>query len=204
MRISRQDSRLLAIDRRAEFANSQAAARPGPLPAVVEYDPDQHLLVIEYVDGHTLTDADLDTSPMLRAARTHAGRLHAGPRFVNEFDMFDVQQSLSGHRRAARLPAAAALPGVHAAGRAHPGGACRRTRSETVPCNNDLLAANLIDDGDRIWVIDYEYSGNNDPCFELGQHLERGEPAPEHLDVLVTPISAQHVRRWSPGPGCSA
>ena len=38
----------------------------------------------------------------------------------------------------------------------------------TVPCNNDLLAANFIDDGEKIWLIDYEYSGNNDPCFELG------------------------------------
>jgi thiamine kinase-like enzyme len=40
--------------------------------------------------------------------------------------------------------------------------------SEIVPCNNDLLPGNFIDDGDKIWLIDYEYSGNNDACFELG------------------------------------
>jgi thiamine kinase-like enzyme len=38
----------------------------------------------------------------------------------------------------------------------------------TVPCNNDLLAANFVDDGHRTWLIDYEYAGNNDACFELG------------------------------------
>jgi len=38
----------------------------------------------------------------------------------------------------------------------------------TVPCNNDLLAENYIDDGEQLWLIDYEYSGNNDPTFELG------------------------------------
>jgi thiamine kinase-like enzyme len=38
----------------------------------------------------------------------------------------------------------------------------------TVPCNNDLLAENYIDDGKQLWLIDFEYSGNNDPCFELG------------------------------------
>jgi thiamine kinase-like enzyme len=38
----------------------------------------------------------------------------------------------------------------------------------TVPCNNDLLAENYIDDGQQLWLIDYEYSGNNDPTFELG------------------------------------
>jgi thiamine kinase-like enzyme len=37
-----------------------------------------------------------------------------------------------------------------------------------VPCNNDLLAENYIDDGDLLRLIDYEYSGNNDPTFELG------------------------------------
>jgi thiamine kinase-like enzyme len=38
----------------------------------------------------------------------------------------------------------------------------------TVPCNNDLLAENYMDDGNSLRIIDYEYSGNNDPCFELG------------------------------------
>ncbi len=39
---------------------------------------------------------------------------------------------------------------------------------ETVPCHNDLLAENYIDDGSQLWIVDFEYSGNNDPCFELG------------------------------------
>ena len=38
----------------------------------------------------------------------------------------------------------------------------------TVPCNNDLLAGNYVDDGRQLWLIDFEYAGNNDPCFELG------------------------------------
>jgi thiamine kinase-like enzyme len=37
-----------------------------------------------------------------------------------------------------------------------------------VPCHNDLLAENYIDDGRQLWIIDFEYSGNDDPCFELG------------------------------------
>ena len=37
-----------------------------------------------------------------------------------------------------------------------------------MPCNNDLLAANYLDDGTVVRLIDYEYSGNNDACFELG------------------------------------
>src|SRR3972149_1608 len=48
------------------------------------------------------------------------------------------------------------------AGRGRPG------RPPAVPCHNDLLAENYIDDGRQLWLIDFEYSGNNDPCFELG------------------------------------
>jgi len=44
-----------------------------------------------------------------------------------------------------------------------------------VPCNNDLLAENYIDDGEQLWLIDYEYSGNNDPTFELGNTCQEME-----------------------------
>jgi len=54
----------------------------------------------------------------------------------------------------------------------------------TVPCHNDLLAGNILDDGRRLWLIDFEYSGNNDPTFELGnacQELEYDEPRVEEM-----------------------
>ena len=38
----------------------------------------------------------------------------------------------------------------------------------SVPCHNDLLAENYIDDSEQLWIVDFEYSGNNDPTFELG------------------------------------
>ena len=55
----------------------------------------------------------------------------------------------------------------------------------TVPCNNDLLAGNYIDDGERVWLIDYEYSGNNDPAFELGNTSTECDLTTEQTDELV-------------------
>ena len=52
------------------------------------------------------------------------------------------------------------VPRIEAALTAHP--------LPTVPCHNDLLAENYLDDGARLWLVDWEYSGNNDPTFELG------------------------------------
>ena len=64
----------------------------------------------------------------------------------------------------------------------------------TVPCNNDLLAANFIDDGERIWLIDYEYSGNNDACFELGNIAGECHLPAEGLAELVTAYYGRPLR----------
>ena len=95
-------------------------------------------------------------------------RLHAGPRFRDDFDMFRLtERYLRARRRARRSPIPAgyrerlgAISRIEAALAAHP--------LPTVPCHNDLLAENYLDDGERLWIVDYEYSGNNDPTFELG------------------------------------
>ena len=56
---------------------------------------------------------------------------------------------------------------------------------DLVPCNNDLLAANYIDDGERFWIVDYEYSGMNDPCFELGNTCAESKLSQDQLERLV-------------------
>ena len=43
-----------------------------------------------------------------------------------------------------------------------------RRDAPIVPCHNDLLNANFIDDGSRLWIVDWEYAGMGDPFFDLG------------------------------------
>ena len=63
-----------------------------------------------------------------------------------------------------------------------------------MPCNNDLLAANFIDDGAKLWLIDYEYSGNNDPCFELGNIWAECGLSTEALADLVRAYHGSSLR----------
>jgi thiamine kinase-like enzyme len=94
-------------------------------------------------------------------------RLHAGPRFRDDFDMFRLSE------RYLRLVDERAID-IPDGYREHLGqvveieAALGERPMPTVPCHNDLLAENYLDDGDRLWIVDYEYSGNNDPTFELG------------------------------------
>ena len=61
-----------------------------------------------------------------------------------------------------------------------------RVRDEpTVPCNNDLLAENFIEVDGVMRLIDYEYSGNNEPAFELGNIWSESNLSPAQLEELV-------------------
>lgn len=175
----------LSINRDHEYRNSVAAAAAGVGAPVVAYRPDDGLLVLGYIHGRTFGNEDVCTPANIPRIADAVRRLHAGPRFVSDFDMFVTQGRYAAMtaERGFRVPAGydRLMPRVEAARRA------LAIRAEpTVPCNNDLLAANFIDDGDRIWLIDYEYSGNNDPCFELGNIASECHLPDEALAELVT------------------
>ncbi len=193
VRVAQQGSDLLSIDRRAEHLNSVAAADTGIGAPVVEYVQDAGLLVLRYIDGRTFTVDDLRHGGHLTRVAAACKQLHDGARFVNDFNMFTIQQRYlkivreHGFRLPDRyldfMPQVARMQQALAA-RSVP----------TVPCNNDLLAGNFIDDGDRLWLIDYEYSGNNDPCFELGNIWSEADLDLDQLEELMTAYDGRPLR----------
>jgi thiamine kinase len=185
VRLSSAQSALLAIDREHEYRNTMAAARSGVAPAVAGYLPGAGVLVIEWIDGKTFGSEDLDDDATLGRLAAACRQLHAGPRFVSDFDMFEVQRGYLdlATARGFRLPPRY-LDFMTQVARIREALAVRDTAR--VPCHNDLLAANIMDDGQRLWLIDYEYAGNNDPCFELGNIWSEADLGLDHLETLVT------------------
>lgn len=185
VRVAQEGSELLAIDREHEHDNSVAAAEAGVGAPVVDYLPAEHLLVVEYIEGRTLTDDDLKDGGTLRRVAAACRQLHSGPRFVNDFDMFAIQRGYlevvqtNGFRLPGRfvefLPAVERIKAAFAV-----------RREPTAPCNNDLLAANFIDSGEKLWLIDYEYSGNNEATFELGNIWSEAQLSLDQLEELMT------------------
>jgi thiamine kinase-like enzyme len=186
-------SELLAIDRDSEYRNSVIAAAAGAGAPVIDYRPDDGVLVIGYIQGRTLANSDVAVPANIARIARACRRLHSGGRFGNDFDMFDIQRRYAAVVRARgfRIPAGYddLMPQFEAIKRAL---AVRDTG--TVPCNNDLLAGNFIDDGTRIWLIDYEYSGNNDPCFELGNIASECLLDDDGLAGLVTEYYGRPLR----------
>jgi thiamine kinase-like enzyme len=184
VRVAQPGNELLAIDRDHEHRNSVAAAEAGVGAPVVEYLPGAGLMVVGYIDGRPFTDDDLRHGGHLGRVAASCKQLHQGPRFVNDFDMFDVQRGYLEvvERHGFRLPDRyrELLPRMEEIRRAF-----AVHREPTVPCNNDLLAGNFIDDGTKLWLIDYEYSGNNEATFELGNIWSEAGLTLDQLDELM-------------------
>lgn len=167
VRVPGASTDLLAINRDNEVHNSKAAFVAGVGPKVLHHLPEYHVMVLEFLNGKTMSKDSLNEPGMPTRMAEAIRKLNEGPRFLLDFNMFRLTEyylSLCKERDIKipdgyldRIPA---IERIENAMNVNP--------LETVPCNNDLLAENYIDDGEQLWLIDYEYSGNNDPTFELG------------------------------------
>ena len=178
VRIPGASTELLAVDRANEYHNSRAAGEAGVCPKIAHYLPDEQVMVLEFIHGETMSIAKLQAPGMPARIAHSLKRLHAGPRFLLEFNMFRLTEFYLRivDEHGVRIPDGF-WGCMSAVGRIE--AALARRPLPTVPCNNDLLAENYIDDGQQLWLIDFEYSGNNDPCFELGntcQEQQYDEP----------------------------
>lgn len=156
------------IVRANELAANRAAHAAGVAPAVVHAEPG--VLVLEFVEGRTLSPAELRDPRNLERVVDLLQRCHRGiPEHLRGaaamFWVFHVVRDYAHSLREANSRHLARLPELLAA-------AARLERAvgpvDIVFGHNDLLATNFIDDGRRLWLVDWEYAGFNSPLFDLG------------------------------------
>jgi len=192
-RVASGGSELLAIDRQNEYRNSMRAAAAGVGAPVIDYQPSVSVLVLGFLEGRTLANADVADPDRLRRIARACRQLHGAERFDGNFDMFEIQRRYRSvvTERGIAIPVGYddLMDKFDAAARALAVG-----DEGTVPCNNDLLAANFIENGEKIWLIDYEYAGNNDACFELGNIWGECQLTDEALATLIAEYYGRPLR----------
>jgi len=157
LRIGGKDTELLGIDRRIEHEASLAASRLGIGPEVVAFVEPEGYLVTRFVEGEVGRFSVPEAAELL-------GRCHGGAPIAGRFDSFRVVEA---YAEIARRHGVALPPGFAAAKATADRIELRRGRYEPRLCHNDLLAANFIHDGERLWIVDWEYAGMGDPGFDL-------------------------------------
>jgi thiamine kinase-like enzyme len=150
-----------------ERAVARAAHAAGLSPAISYAEPG--LVVMDYVAGRSLTPDDLaDPSrlpaiaDLLRRCHRDVARHVTGPMLA--FWPFQVIRSYAAILRDGASPWTPRLPSLLAL--------AERLETDLGQlsaglCHNDLLAANMIDDGRRLWLIDWDYAGFGPPLFDL-------------------------------------
>lgn len=181
-RISRPELGVLDINRNHEYETAQIAADLGIGPQVRGYYPENSTLVIDFIDGQTFGNQELKAhlSEIVRRCKT----FHAGPLLPADFDVFTVFRKYLDLARFNRFELPQGFE-EHLVAFSQIENKFKENPVDLVACHNDLLAANFIKGDDRIWIVDYEYAGNNDPAFELGNLWIEARLAEEDLKNII-------------------
>ncbi len=164
LRVGGKDTELLGIDRDNEHEATRAAAEAGLAPEVVAFVEPEGYLVTRFVDGGPVPVEDVRRLATLREIAGGLRRFHDGPAIPGRFDSFRVVEAYcaTATGRGVALP-----PGYAAAKEVADRIESARGVQPPAPCHNDLLNANFITDGERIWIVDWEYAGMGDRFFDL-------------------------------------
>jgi thiamine kinase-like enzyme len=163
-----EDFEVHNVLRRFELAASRAAHAAGISPEVVHAEPGA--MVFSHIEGRTLAPEDIRQSetlerivPLIRRCHREIPTYLRGP--APMFWVFQVLRDYAARLREDKSRMVPELPRLMAAA-----GRLEQAVGPMEPVfgHNDLLAANLIDDGARLWLVDWEYGGFNSPLFDLG------------------------------------
>lgn len=190
------------IDRKVEAHNAVAAERAGVSPKVLWADGDSGIMVSTAIrDAETMSPDLFRTragSPA-RAGEAFAKLHNSGETFEFHFELFsmieDYLKLLS--TKDVELP-----DGYHdIVEAAQPvKWALAASPATLAPCHCDPLCENFLDDGERMWIVDWEYSGMNDPLWDLSDlSVEAGMNEEQDMELLHAyfghpPTAAQHGR----------
>ncbi len=154
---------LLGIDRAVEHAASLRAEEIGIGPAVVAFVQSEGWLVTRFIDGRRIPPVEMREPKELGRVAAALRKIHSAPAIPGRFDAHAVVDDY----RAKAESFGVKIPAEFEEARQ----VSERIRSARgpqplVPCHNDLLNANFLDDGE-VRIVDWEYAGMGDRFFDL-------------------------------------
>jgi len=154
------------VSRSNELKSSIAAASLGIAPEVIYNN--ENLQVIKFIESKTLNDKDVkekieDIILLIRKVHKEIPKKLNGQSFI--FWVFHVIRHYSNYLENNKSKYSSMLSDLLTKSQILEE---KSSPYEIVFGHNDLLPANFLDDGNRLWLIDWEYAGYNTPLFDLG------------------------------------
>ena len=163
LRIGGAKTSLLGIDRAVENEAGRRAFEVGVGPEVVSFDSERGWLVCRFVHGRAISLEEMREPAVLARAAAALRAFHSASPIPGRFDAWAVAQDYRQKAVAAGVNVPPEFDGAWAIAER-----IRAARGEQrlVPCHNDLLNANFLDDG-QVKIVDWEYAGMGDRFFDL-------------------------------------
>jgi len=176
------NSKILNINYKNKYYNNKICGEINISPKVIHFIDSENLLITEFINSkHSSLDMFQSLNEIERLVE-NIKCLHSARPFLKNFNMFDriisYQNILNKYGLSPKinkyvnhvksLQNKLYLP-----------------NHKLVPCHNDLLSENIINKDNKIFIIDFDYSGNNDPCFELGNLSVEMEYDDNQISELV-------------------
>ncbi len=182
------------IDRENEVRCSITAAKSGVVPDILYHLKPENITVVPFILGKTLTTVEIAGNDdlikrIVRAIKT----IHAGEAFSKPFNPFDTVRSYMSYVERYNAPLPDDFPWMMSLSD-NIEKAVERNRPRDVPCHNDYLSENFIDDGKRIWIIDWEYGGQGDPFFDLGDFAVEHPLTRRQEELIILEYCGEMVR----------
>jgi thiamine kinase-like enzyme len=163
LRMGGAKTELLGIDRTVEHAASLRAEEVGVGPSVAQFVASEGWLVTRFIDGRPIAVEEMRNPEMLPRVAGALRRFHDAAAIPGRFDAYAV---VDNYRAEAEVHGVGVPRDFFVAREVAERIREARGPQPLVPCHNDLLNANFLDDG-AIRIVDWEYAGMGDRFFDL-------------------------------------
>jgi thiamine kinase-like enzyme len=179
--IPSSDPKLLNIDYRNKYYNNKACGELNISPKVTHFIEKKNLLVTEFIKSNHSSSEMFQSSQEIEKLVRSIKILHSAKPFLKTFNMFSqinsYQNILKKNISKKLIKYVDNIKILEMK--------LSISNDMLVPCHNDLVPENIINKDNKIFIIDFDYSGNNDPCFELGNLSVEMEYDDEQINQLV-------------------
>jgi thiamine kinase-like enzyme len=174
LRLPGASTELLGINRDYEYAANLAAGKLGIAPEVVYFIQTEGYLVTRFITGRPLPPDEIRQPENIRHVMQMVRKIHAMPPIPGNFSIFHVIEDYTSTARRYHV----SFPQDFDWLMSRVAEAEKTLKAHTLPlraCHNDLLNANFILAGERLYIIDWEYAGMGDPFFDLANFSDHHE-----------------------------
>ena len=180
--IPSSNSESLNIDYRNKYYNNKICGENNISPKVTHFIESENLLVTEFIESECSSLEIFQNSKKIEQLVKNIKLLHNSRPFLRNFNMFNQISSYQKLLKRDYLPKKLFkyINNIKTLEQK-----LYLPNDKLVPCHNDLLAENIIINNNQIFIIDFDYSGNNDPCFELGNLSVEMKYDDEQINKLV-------------------